>query len=107
MLPMGTLLQGGKYKVVRFIASGGFGNTYEVVHTALGKRFALKEFFIRGVNARSGYTVTVATQINRATFDQKIIKRSAMTLLMSQMNSIKVKKVAPMAWLGNNECLIS
>ncbi|MCD8292131.1 MAG: hypothetical protein LUC91_11620 [Prevotella sp.] len=41
----GTLLQGGKYKIVRFIGSGGFGCTYEAEHVLLGKRMAIKEFF--------------------------------------------------------------
>lgn len=30
-LQPGTLLQGGKYKIVRHISSGGFGNTYEAL----------------------------------------------------------------------------
>lgn len=30
-----TTLQGGKYKIVRFLSSGGFGNTYEGVHTMM------------------------------------------------------------------------
>ena len=42
MLPVGTLLKGGEYRVERYIASGGFGNTYEVEHVRLGKRMALK-----------------------------------------------------------------
>ena len=41
-----TFLQGGKYKIVRFIASGGFGCTYEAWHTQLDARIALKEFFL-------------------------------------------------------------
>jgi len=44
MLPIGTMLQGGKYRVVRYMASGGFGHTYEVEHVMLHKRQALKEF---------------------------------------------------------------
>ena len=54
MLPMGTLLQDGKYRVVRYMASGGFGNTYEVEHVKLHKRMAMKEFYIRGINQRQG-----------------------------------------------------
>ena len=42
----GTLLQGGKYEIVRFIASGGFGCTYEAMHTLLDERVAVKEFFV-------------------------------------------------------------
>lgn len=37
-----TLLQGGKYKMVRHIGSGGFGNTYEALDVNLNKRVAIK-----------------------------------------------------------------
>lgn len=70
MLPMGTLLQGGKYRVVRYMASGGFGNTYEVEHVKLHKRMAMKEFYIRGINQRQGVTVSVSLEENRTTFNQ-------------------------------------
>ncbi|MCD8292128.1 MAG: serine/threonine protein kinase, partial [Prevotella sp.] len=45
-LRKGTLLQGGKYEIVRFISSGGFGCTYEAIHTQFKSRVAIKEFFI-------------------------------------------------------------
>ena len=59
-----TLLQGGKYKIVRFIASGGFGCTYEAHHTLLDVRVALKEFFVSDFCNRDEATgqVTVGTQ---------------------------------------------
>ena len=59
-----TLLQGGKYKIVRFIASGGFGCTYEAHHTLLDLRVALKEFFVSDFCNRDEATgqVTVATK---------------------------------------------
>lgn len=44
-LPEGTLLQGGKYRIVRFIGAGGFGCTYEAVFVLMGERVAIKEFF--------------------------------------------------------------
>lgn len=37
-LQANTLLQGGKYRIVRFISSGGFGCTYEAEHVMLRKR---------------------------------------------------------------------
>ena len=46
-LPVNSLLQGGKYKIVRFISSGGFGCTYEAEHVMLEKRVAIKEFFVK------------------------------------------------------------
>ena len=59
-----TLLQGGKYKIERFIASGGFGCTYEAYHTILDERVALKEFFVSDFCNRDEKTgqVTVGTQ---------------------------------------------
>ena len=63
-LQQGTLLQGGKYRIERFIASGGFGCTYEAYHTLLDMRVALKEFFVSDFCNRNESTgnVTVGTQ---------------------------------------------
>lgn len=59
-----TFLQGGKYRIVRFIAGGGFGNTYEAIHVMLNTRVAIKEFFMSDYCNRDAYTnqVSVATQ---------------------------------------------
>ena len=59
-----TLLQGGKYKIVRFISAGGFGCTYEGVHTMLDTHVAIKEFFVKDFCNRDEQTshVTVGTQ---------------------------------------------
>lgn len=66
------LLQGGKYKIVRFLSSGGFGNTYEGVHTMMDTRVAIKEFFPKMFCNRDENTshVTVATQGNRELVDK-------------------------------------
>ena len=63
-LPVNTLLQGGKYKIVRFINSGGFGCTYEAVHVMLDRRVAIKEFFVKDYCNRDETTarVTVGTE---------------------------------------------
>lgn len=45
ILRSNTLLQGGKYKIIRHISSGGFGNTYEGVHTMMDTRVTIKKFF--------------------------------------------------------------
>ena len=60
MLPVGTLLQGGKYRIDRYLSSGGFGNTYVAVNTEFEEEVAIKEFFIRGVSARDGDSVSVS-----------------------------------------------
>ena len=63
-LQSGTLLQGGKYKIVRFIKSGGFGCTYEAWNTVFEERVAIKEFFPKDFCNREDDTlhVTVGTQ---------------------------------------------
>lgn len=63
-LPENSLLQGGKYRIIRFIGSGGFGCTYEGEHVMLEKRIAIKEFFVRDFCNREESTakVTVGTQ---------------------------------------------
>ncbi len=61
LLPVGTLLFHGTYRVVRHLASGGFGNTYEAVDTQLGDSVAIKEFFPKQLCGRNseGGTVTM------------------------------------------------
>ena len=63
-LPIGTLLQGGKYEIRRYISAGGFGCTYEGVHTMLDTHIAIKEFFVKDFCNRDEQTshVTVGTQ---------------------------------------------
>ena len=62
-LPAGTLLHARMYRIVRFIAAGGFGCTYEAEHVLLEKRVAIKEFFMQDYCNRDTETnhVTVGT----------------------------------------------
>lgn len=52
VLPAGTLLQGGRYRIDGFLSSGGFGNTYVATDMEFGEQVAIKEFFIRGTSKR-------------------------------------------------------
>lgn len=63
-LPENSYLQNGKYRIIRFINSGGFGCTYEAVHVLLDKRIAIKEFFIKDFCNRDEqtYHVKVGTE---------------------------------------------
>lgn len=69
MLPDGAMLHGDTYRVVRPMASGGFGNTYEVEHVKLHKRYCMKEFFMKGINVRQGNVVSVSVEDNRSDFE--------------------------------------
>ena len=75
-LPEGTLLQGGKYRIVRFIGSGGFGCTYEAEHTELKEKVAIKEFFVKDFCNRDGETsrITVGTESKRLLVTKLLMK---------------------------------
>ena len=68
-----TLLQGGKYRIVRYISHGGFGCTYEAVNTTWkNRRVAIKELFVSDFCNRDPHTgsVTVFTRSKQPLFDK-------------------------------------
>ena len=77
MLPMETVLD-HRYRIIRYLASGGFGNTYVAEDTRLGGQVAVKEFFMRGTNHRStdGTTVEVSNDTNTPVFNTQLKKFS-------------------------------
>lgn len=51
-LSTGTLLREGAYRIERVLGQGAFGVTYLAEHVRLGKKVAIKEFFMKEVNSR-------------------------------------------------------
>ena len=51
-LTIGTLLHGGSYKIEKVLGQGSFGITYLAEHTNLGRKVAIKEFFMKELNSR-------------------------------------------------------
>lgn len=95
VLPVGTTLQMGKYRIVRFIASGGFGNTYEVLNVEFDERMAIKEFFMRGVNEREddSVSVSVSNAENKQQFEvqkEKLKKEARRLRRLHNENIVKV-----------------
>lgn len=96
-LPNGTTLK-GTYKIVRFIASGGFGCTYEAQHIMLGKRVAIKEFFIENFCNRDTRTshVSVGVGNKKALVEKlrgKFIDEARSIAQMSHQNIVTVSDV--------------
>lgn len=94
-LPVGSLLNSGKYKIVRFISSGGFGCTYEAQHIMLGERVAIKEFFVKDFCNRDEATahVTIGTQSKRGLIDKlksKFIDEAKMLYRMQHPGIVRV-----------------
>lgn len=73
LLPIGTLLQMGKYRIDRYLSSGGFGNTYVITNLQFEEQFAMKEFFMKGINERNedNTTISVSNKTNRPQFEQQ------------------------------------
>lgn len=73
LLPLKTLLQMGKYRVDRYLSSGGFGNTYVITNLQFEEQFAMKEFFMTGINERNSdnTTISVSNKTNRPLFEQQ------------------------------------
>ena len=67
---------GGRYRIERYLASGGFGNTYVATDTRFNGLVAVKEFFMRGTNHRAAdhSTVVVSNAVNQAGFDAQLDK---------------------------------
>lgn len=69
MLRVGTILR-GIYRIDSYLSSGGFGNTYVATNIEFDERFAIKEFFMKGVTQRDDNqtTVSVSNSENKNSF---------------------------------------
>jgi len=97
-LPDGTLLHNGSYRIVRYISSGGFGNTYEAEHITFGDRVAIKELFISGICSRhtDKLNVTISVAENRLPFEmqkRKFFKEAVRLHRLNHPNIVRVSDV--------------
>ena len=92
----GTILQDGKYRIVRFINSGGFGCTYEAEHTLLRKRLAIKEFFVKDFCNRDETTgnIFVGTQSKMALVERLMRKFIDEAVALGKMNHPHIVQVS-------------
>lgn len=93
-----TLLQGGKYKIIRFISSGGFGNTYEGYDVNLDKKVAIKEFFVKDFCSRDSdatlMTINVIAKISLVNhLKRKFIEEARAIAKMEHENIVKVQSL--------------
>lgn len=95
MLPLGAMLQNGKYRVEQHLASGGFGNTYRIVNTTFNEVFAMKEFYLRGVNGRNESTlqVSVSNDVNASEFQSQKEKFRKEALRLRKIENPHVVRV--------------
>ena len=94
MLPIGAILR-GIYRVDKHLSSGGFGNTYMVTNIEFNERYAIKEFFMKGITQRDGNqtTVSVSNSENGDAFLQQKEKFKKEARRLRQLDNPHIVKV--------------
>ena len=93
MLPKGTVLH-GTYRIERYLASGGFGNTYVATNEAFDEIVVIKEFFIRGTAERGSDQRTVSvSQSNQPLFTQQLQKFKKEAQRLRKINNSHIVRV--------------
>ena len=94
MLRVGTMLR-GIYRIDSYLSSGGFGNTYVATNVEFNERYAIKEFFMKGVTQRDDNqtTVSVSNSENVDGFLQQKEKFKKEARRLRQLNNPHIVKV--------------
>ena len=94
-LKQGTLLQGGKYRIEKVLGQGGFGITYLAEQVMLGRKVAVKEFFIKELCNRDGATSHVSVgstgsieMVER--FKEKFLKEARLIAAMDNNHIVRI-----------------
>ena len=93
MLPIGTKLHGGVYEIIKHLSNGGFGNTYVVKNVSFDEIYAMKEFFMKGINLREGDIVTGSVADNEATFTSQKEKLKKEARRLRQLKNPHIVRV--------------
>lgn len=94
LLPVGTLLE-NRYRIDRYLSSGGFGNTYLARDTKLDCIVAIKEFFLKEHSSRcaDGRTVQNTTPTSRKLFHDYQEKFVTEAKRITQLHSDHIVRV--------------
>ena len=93
-----TTLQGNKYIIDTILGSGGFGNTYLATHAVLGRKVAIKEFFMKEYCDRDYTTSQVIVHTNSSRliverYKQKFLKEAQMIASLKNEHIIQIHDI--------------
>lgn len=94
-LPSDTILQGGRYRIVKMLGEGGFGITYLGIQTGLERQIVIKEFFMKDYCERDEFSnlIYVPTSGNRdfvARFKEKFLKEARHIAKLNHPNIVSI-----------------
>ncbi len=94
-LKSGSLLQGGRYKILDVLGQGGFGITYMAEQTGLDRTVAIKEFFMSGMCSRDVGTSYVTLGVDSGyefvmRFREKFLKEARNIARFNHPNIVRI-----------------
>lgn len=94
MLQVGTILH-GTYRIDGYLSSGGFGNTYVATNIEFGEKYAIKEFFWKGISQRddNSTSVSVSNIENETAFASQLEKFKKEARRLRRLNSEHIVRV--------------
>lgn len=93
-LPIGTMLQDGKYRIDGYLSSGGFGNTYVAYNSMTGEEVAIKEFFMRSINKHGDNTgVSIKDKSNQELYFRQLKKFQKEAQRLRKLNNPHIVSV--------------
>ena len=93
-----TSLQNGKYRIESLLGSGGFGNTYLATQVVLGRKVAIKEFFMKEYCDRDESTsqIIVPTESSKLLVEkyrQKFLKEAQVIASFKNEHIIQIHDI--------------
>lgn len=97
-LQSNSILQGGKYRIEKVLGQGGFGITYLAEQVMLGRKIAVKEFFIKELCNRDEETsqVSIGSTGSIETverFKEKFLKEAKLIASMDNNHIIRIHDI--------------
>ena len=94
----GALLKNGEYRIENVLAAGGFGITYLAMQVALGRKVAVKEFFMKDhCNRDSGNSYVSVPSVGSKElverFKEKFLKEARLIASFDHSNIIRIHDV--------------